>query len=126
MLDQVSGQFLYSTIAVYEPIFGLARRMANQVKKASRPTPEMLTAALDFATALVLELPATELYISGDIGRRAVDASFKYGKAAGHLAFLNMGAAYSYACAKAKRVPLIYKGNEFKHTDVNAEHTFRL
>ena len=31
---------------------------------------------------------------------------------------LNMGDAFAYALAKTKDVPLLYKGNDFKHTDI--------
>jgi len=29
-----------------------------------------------------------------------------------------MGDIYAYACAKAYRVGLLYKGNDFRHTDL--------
>ena len=36
----------------------------------------------------------------------------------GHGAKLNLGDVFSYACAKAYRVPLLYKGNDFAKTDL--------
>jgi ribonuclease VapC len=49
----------------------------------------------------------------------AADAMVRYGKGRGHPAQLNYGDCMSYAIAKVARVPLIYKGEDFVHTDIN-------
>ncbi|MGO4840132.1 PIN domain-containing protein, partial [Rhizobiaceae sp. 2RAB30] len=59
-----------------------------------------------------------EVAISGEIGRRALDASATYGKAVGHVADLNFGDCFAYACAKSLDVALLYKGNDFARTDL--------
>ena len=41
-----------------------------------------------------------------------------FGRGSGHPARLNMGDCFAYAVAKNRRVPLLYKGNDFVHTDV--------
>jgi ribonuclease VapC len=50
------------------------------------------------------------------------DAAYKafvaYGKGSGHPAGLNFGDVFSYALAKVRGLPLLYKGNDFVHTDV--------
>ena len=38
----------------------------------------------------------------------------------GDRAALNMGVCFAYACAKANDMPLLYIGNDFSKTDVNA------
>lgn len=48
----------------------------------------------------------------------AFDALRLYGKRSGHPAQLNMGDCFSYACAKANRARLLYKGNDFAQTDL--------
>jgi len=40
-----------------------------------------------------------------------------YGKGR-HPAGLNYGGCFSYALAKVRREPLLYKGNDFSHTDI--------
>ena len=50
----------------------------------------------------------------------AIDAFGRYGKGMGTAAKLNMGDCASYALAKALNVPLLYKGNDFKATDITA------
>jgi len=42
----------------------------------------------------------------------------RYGKRRGHPAQLNFGDCMAYAIAKAEGVPLLYKGNDFVHTDI--------
>jgi len=48
----------------------------------------------------------------------AQEAAWTYGKTVGHPAQLNFGDCYAYACAKAYRVGLLYKGNDFSETDL--------
>jgi ribonuclease VapC len=58
--------------------------------------------------------------INGGIAKIAVDAFARYGKGRGHPAQLNLADCMSYACAKAYRVPLMFKGEDFAHTDAKA------
>ena len=41
-----------------------------------------------------------------------------FGKGSGHLAGLNFGDCLAYALSRATGMPLLYKGNDFSHTDV--------
>jgi ribonuclease VapC len=42
----------------------------------------------------------------------------RYGKGSGHPAALNMGDCFAYALAKTRGLPLLFKGDDFVHTDV--------
>lgn len=42
----------------------------------------------------------------------------QYGKGGGHPAQLNFGDLFSYAVAKARGIPLLFKGNDFAATDI--------
>jgi ribonuclease VapC len=64
---------------------------------------EFLQDVLDFSQ---------ELFIA------ACEAFDRYGKGR-HKAALNFGDCMSYAVAKARAVPLLYKGQDFLHTDIN-------
>lgn len=44
----------------------------------------------------------------------------KYGKGSGHKAQLNLGDCPPYALAISLDRPLLYKGNDFRHTDVRS------
>lgn len=48
----------------------------------------------------------------------ALDAFERYGRGSGHPARLNMGDCFAYACAKTNGARLLYKGNDFSHTDL--------
>jgi ribonuclease VapC len=48
----------------------------------------------------------------------AIEARRKFGRGAGHRAALNMGDCFSYALAKSRNLPLLFKGNDFIHTDI--------
>ena len=41
-----------------------------------------------------------------------------YGKGSGHKAQLNFGDLFSYALAKSRGIPLLYKGEDFALTDI--------
>jgi ribonuclease VapC len=51
--------------------------------------------------------------------RIARGAFIRFGKGR-HRAALNFGDCASYALAKARRLPLLYKGNDFPETDIPA------
>jgi ribonuclease VapC len=42
----------------------------------------------------------------------------RFGKGMGHPAQLNFGDCFSYALATTRNLPLLFKGNDFSHTDV--------
>lgn len=48
----------------------------------------------------------------------AHEAFVAYGKGQGRPAGLNFGDLFSYALAKARGVPLLYKGGDFAQTDI--------
>jgi ribonuclease VapC len=50
----------------------------------------------------------------------APQAHARYGKGKGHPAALNMGDCLSYAAARVLGLPLLFKGNDFGHTDIAA------
>jgi ribonuclease VapC len=52
--------------------------------------------------------------------RIARQAYRDFGKASGHPAKLNFGDCFSYALAKAKGEPLLFKGHDFSRTDLKA------
>ena len=41
-----------------------------------------------------------------------------FGKGSGHPANLNFGDCFSYALAREKREPMLWKGDDFGHTDI--------
>jgi ribonuclease VapC len=56
----------------------------------------------------------------GMTARMAADAFLQYGKGRGHPAQLNFADCMSYAVAKHLGAPLLYKGDDFSHTDIES------
>lgn len=50
----------------------------------------------------------------------ALDTYDRFGKGTGHPAGLNYGDCFSYALAKQTGEPLLFKGNDFTRTDIEA------
>jgi ribonuclease VapC len=52
--------------------------------------------------------------------RIARQAYRDYGRGSGHAANLNFGDCFSYALARAKREPILFKGDDFGFTDLRS------
>ncbi|HXM59494.1 MAG TPA: type II toxin-antitoxin system VapC family toxin [Terriglobales bacterium] len=76
---------------------------------ASRRFDELIEAA-----QIAIE-PVTEAQ-----ARIARQAYRDFGKTSGHPAKLNFGDCFSYALAKSKGEPLLFKGQDFSRTDVRS------
>jgi ribonuclease VapC len=57
--------------------------------------------------------------VTGEQAQLARDAYRKFGKG-NHPARLNLGDCFAYALAKARNEPLLFKGDDFRLTDVEA------
>ena len=68
----------------------------------------------DLLGALRLEIVA----VDEGLARIARTANLKYGRGRGHAARLNFGDCFSYALAKQTSEPLLFKGNDFRQTDI--------
>lgn len=56
--------------------------------------------------------------VTHDQARIARDAYRDFGKGSGHKAALNFGDCFAYALAKSAGEALLFKGNDFGHTDI--------
>jgi ribonuclease VapC len=76
--------------------------------------PAVSHAADDFVpqARIVIE-PVTERQ-----ARIAREAYRDYGRASGHPARLNFGDCFAYALARDLNEPLLFKGDDFRHTDI--------
>lgn len=93
-------------VSVYETVTALMRSTGRGVDAAESVVVRFL------AQAEIGLIP---------IGRAetnaALDAFARYGKGR-HPAALNMGDCFSYACARARGLSLLYKGDDFARTDL--------
>jgi ribonuclease VapC len=58
--------------------------------------------------------------VTGEHARIARVAFRDFGKGSGHPAGLNFGDCFAYALSRTRREPLLYKGDDFGHTDVQS------
>ena len=114
-LGSDGGPFYVSAVMRLEATLSVARRLAG---KDNPTTPEMLATARVLVEQFIADLDAREVPISGDMGTKAVEAAQHYGKIINHAAKLNLGDCFSYACARAYRTKVAYKGDDFVHTDI--------
>jgi len=69
----------------------------------------------------LLRLPMFEAVPPSDADAATAYAAFvTYGKGSGHPAGLNFGDVFSYALAKGRGLPLLFKGEDFAQTDLEA------
>lgn len=68
-----------------------------------------------FAEANIAVEPVTEN--QAELARAAYR---DFGKGSGHPAKLNFGDCFAYALAKSAGEPLLFKGSDFTHTDINS------
>jgi ribonuclease VapC len=80
---------------------------SNRDPVASRRFDELL------ATAQIIIEPVSEMQ-----ARIAREAYRDFGKGSGHPAQLNFGDCFTYALAKETGEPLLFKGDDFHHTDI--------
>jgi ribonuclease VapC len=106
---------VYSPLARFEAVIGLARNHAGVHRST---TANQIKEAEQLVDALYLELGASNMDLTDNIGTGALAAAQSYGRAVGHPADLNLGDCFAYACAKDAKVAIIYKGNDFSKTDL--------
>jgi ribonuclease VapC len=115
-LSTAGGPFFVSPLVKFEASVALARLKATTRKR--KPSSDILRQAQRAVDAFIEDVAAEEIPISAETGRTALDACTAYGKAVGHVADLNFGDCFSYACAKTLKTLLLYKGNDFSLTDL--------
>ena len=101
---------LCSPLSVWETIAGLCHSYTFSVASA-RARVRLFLEAGDFR---FVEIGEREFEM-------ATDAYAEFGKGR-HPAKLNMGDCYAYACAKANRAKLLFKGEDFAKTDIQPIH----
>ncbi len=80
----------------------------------SRRDPVLSREMDDFLDRFSIEIEP----VSVEQARMARQAYRDYGRGSGHRANLNIGNCFSYALAREKREPLLFKGDDFGHTDL--------
>ncbi|MGH6871094.1 MAG: type II toxin-antitoxin system VapC family toxin [Rhizomicrobium sp.] len=103
---EAAREAFISPVSQYESVLGVARALKATIFAAT----ELVD---DFIDARAIK----NLAIDAGIAAAAISAFERYGKGR-HKAGLNMGDCFAYACAKSLDLPLLCKGGDFRHTDV--------
>ena len=79
------------------------------------------------STVVIRELDAVLGALDTDVvpfdaaqARIALEARVRFGCGFGHPAKLNLGDCFAYAPAKTRAAPLLFVGDDFRHTDIEA------
>ena len=105
-------------LTIFEATISLARAKVLARNKSQKPSGADIDAAYKVVRAFLEANSVKEVPVLADIGRLAIETAATYGKAVGHPADLNFGDCFVYACAKAYRAPLLFKGDDFTKTDI--------
>jgi ribonuclease VapC len=101
---EAAGKVLISTASVLE----------TKMVIYARRGPRALVLTED-----LLRLPVFEIVSPGPADLDAAFSAFvAFGKGSGHPAALNYGDLFSYALAKVRNLPLLFKGRDFSETDI--------
>ncbi|WCA73037.1 type II toxin-antitoxin system VapC family toxin (plasmid) [Agrobacterium tumefaciens] len=120
-LEDAKKPIFYSSMTVFEAVLSLSRQMANAKVGHQAPIPpELIDTAQQKIDSFLTLIAAREMPIGGKTHRAAIDAARNFGKFVAHPARLNMGDCFVYACAKEYRLPLLFKGDDFIKTDIEA------
>lgn len=116
-------------IALAEPEAEAFSRVIVE-REAVVGTPTLLESRLVLATRLrdpdafmdrfAAQPSVRSVAFSVEMYQAAVAAFDRFGKGTGHPAKLNLCDCMAYAVAKVYGAPLLYKGSDFSHTDINA------
>ncbi|PKP91280.1 MAG: VapC toxin family PIN domain ribonuclease [Alphaproteobacteria bacterium HGW-Alphaproteobacteria-16] len=79
-----------------------------------RKSPDLIS-RLDQLLAIT---PVEIIAVDGGQARIGAEAYRRYGHGSGHVADLNFGDCFAYALAKSTGEPLLFKGDDFIHTDI--------
>lgn len=117
-IDAAKGRLFFSPLSAYEASIGLARKKTMAAPGKADIAAALIERAEAIVEGFLSEIGAAELAITSETRREAVAACRRFGRAVGHPAKLNLGDCFAYACARSARLPLLFKGDDFPHTDI--------
>lgn len=107
-------RFIDAILTSARPLLSAFTHFETRTVLLRRSGGRLLADLQDFLDTGRFEVRAFDL----DQATLALEAYRRFGKDSGHKARLNLGDCASYALAKALDAPLLFKGDDFTHTDV--------
>ncbi|GGB09487.1 twitching motility protein PilT [Brucella endophytica] len=120
-IEMSKKPIFYSSLSMFEAVINLARIFSIAANGDQTPTPpELIDKAQGIVERFLETAGAKEMAVSGSLHRKAIEAARTYGRFVAHPARLNFGDCFAYACAREYRLAMLYKGNDFSKTDIEA------
>ncbi len=117
--NEAEGKAFAQVIGVAEAVVGAPTLLETRIVLQS-----LMSDGADRFIADIASNPAvTVVAFTADHYRLAAEAFQRYGRGRGHPAKLNFGDCMSYAVAKLHNAPLLFKGDDFVHTDIQPAFT---
>lgn len=101
-----AGKRTTSPVSVFEAAIAVGRDIGDRLQ------------GLPIVMELIDRAQIEIVPIDAELVEPLNSAYLRYGKGAAHPAKLNLGDCFSYALAKRLNVELLYKGDDFAHTDL--------
>jgi len=117
-MEAAQGRLVFSPLSACEAAIGLARKKTFAAPTKAVIAADMIERAEAVVDGFLAEIGAVEMTITSETRREAVVACRRFGRAVGHPARLNLGDCFAYACARSAGLPLLFKGDDFPHTDI--------
>jgi len=107
-------EFVAAIAAASSRLVSAATYLESAIVIVARSGPK----AIEQLDRLLDDLEIEVVPFGRDQAILAITAYRQYGKGSGHAAGLNFGDCFSYSLAKLRDEPLLFKGNDFSHTDL--------
>jgi ribonuclease VapC len=117
-IESHDRKIFVSPIVRFEAIVSLAAARSRRAK--IQTSAEAIALASQAVAAFVQTVQAQDAPILSAAADRAVAAAAKFGRAVSHKAALNLGDCFAYAIAQSYREPILFKGDDFTHTDLQS------
>jgi ribonuclease VapC len=112
--DEPEGTAFAKLIAENDCIFGAPSKLEAAMVLNRRTTPQHTMQLTD-----ILKLKNVVVVAFSDEHAMIAEVAFmRFGRGSGHPARLNFGDCMAYAVARVASVPLLFKGDDFAHTDI--------
>lgn len=115
VLQEVERDSVLETIAAADTVIISAGTLIETRIVSHRRGNSMLADRVD---RLIAGLGIQPVPVDETQAAIAHSAFVRFGKGSGHAAQLNFGDLFSYALAKSRNIPLLFKGEDFAATDL--------
>lgn len=119
LLDEADASDLNARMSAHSPCFTSPLAVWEAARAVSRERDVPIEAAQGSVESLLRIAEIKVIPVEPEVRHPAVEAHARFGKGR-HPAALNFGDCFAYACARHARVPLLYKGDDFSCTDIEA------